>query len=364
MSVALPAVKLTSAQAQQARNVVAQKNSANLIDMQDFAQAQRERIQRFNQRAFNKKTGYAIPLFPLMEAHLEGLDEGMFLFAAESNVGKSALMMSALYSACTCEENKLCGLYVSLDDQEDDIFSRIIAMQQMIPISVAAKPTRWETAIAESPEKENVYRDWLNKREEGIKSLTDVSGRFVLVDSEEIKSGEKLLDYMKKYQCYVRATKGEDWNIIVAIDSLSDIRFADQPKLQERALHDYIAKTVKDWTKELHIPIFGSVHMRKLNGNRRPTLDDLKESGEYVYESSVTFLLHNDVSKNQEAANVFYQGEDPEEGKQPIIEIHWAKNKRSSYKKRSYCFFAPGMSYVEECPKDASKRYDAIVYAS
>lgn len=41
----------------------------------------------FDQIAWNKKSGYQIPHFPFMQKKLEGLDEGLYLFAAESNAG-------------------------------------------------------------------------------------------------------------------------------------------------------------------------------------------------------------------------------------------------------------------------------------
>ena len=153
-------------------------------------------------------------------------------------------------------------------------------------------------------------------------------------------------------------------DIIVAIDSLSDISFDSQNFRGEKELNDHIAKEVKRWAAhELKVPIFGSLHLRKLNTNRRPTPDDLKESGRYHYEASAVFLLHNDVGKNKQSANIYFNDEASEE-KLPIIEIDWAKNKKSSYKGRTYCYFTPDQSKISECSSELMRRYDCLIYES
>ena len=51
-----------------------------------------------------------------------------------------------------------------------------------------------------------------------------------------------------------------------------------------------------------------------------------------------------------------------QEEKLPIIEFDWAKNKKSSYKGRSFCYFAPEMSRAAECNADAMRRFNALLY--
>lgn len=74
-------------------------------------------------------------------------------------------------------------------------------------------------------------------------------------------------------------------------------------------------------------------------------------------------MIHNDVSKNKNVANVFYQ-EPGDSTKLPVLEIDWAKNKKSSYKGRTYCTFTPEFSRAVECTEDQKLRFDAIVYSS
>lgn len=314
----------------------------------------------FDEAAWNKGGGYKLPNYPMMEEKLEGLDEGLYLFAAESNVGKSAIMANIIWDACTCVENNLFGIYYSLDDSSHDIIPRVIAMDQLIPISVVAKPQRFKAMIESAAENSAYYQECLNKRTAGLNRLRALNGTFKIMDGTRIKSAEEMYDHMRLMQIHVKALNPKA-NIIVAIDSVDDVRFADRYFNNTTDRHAEIAKTIKEWAIELHIPIFGSRHLSKLKQNRRPVMDDMKDSNEYAYEASVVFMLYNDVSKNKQAAKI-YTNEEGVEGKSPVIEIDWAKNKKSSYKGRTYCYFSPEFSKAVECNKEVAQRFDALIY--
>lgn len=332
------------------------------MPIKDFFESSIDDYKSFDENAWNKGEGYKLPNYPIIEEKLEGLDEGLYLFAAESNVGKSAVMLNLMYDACTHAPNKLFGIYYTLDDSKYDIIPRVIAADQMIPISVAAKPQRFKIMIERGEENSALYQDWINKRQKGLDNLKAINHMFKIEDGNTIKTAEDIYNHMRQLQIYIKALDPKA-NIIVGIDAVDDIRFATKHFGSTTDRHAEIAKTIKDWSTELHIPIFGSRHLSKLKQVRRPTLDDLKDSNEYVYEASVVWLLYNDVSKNKQGANIF-STEEGVEGKQPIIEFDWAKNKKSSYKGRTYGYFTPEYSKVTECSKEAMKRFDALIYTA
>ncbi|MED1125379.1 DnaB-like helicase C-terminal domain-containing protein [Bacillus atrophaeus] len=334
--------------------------SENQAEMEDFFETTENELDQFEEYTWNKGEGYKIPGFPVMEQRLEGLEAGLYLFAGESNSGKSAAMMNLLFDVATHPDNNLFGVYYSLDDSKNEIIPRVIAMNELIPIGVASKPQRYQNKIDNAEEGSATYQDWLNKRTAGIQRLKGLKEKFKVVDGNTIKNAEQLHDHIKKVKIFLNAIDPE-CNLIIAIDALNDIRFASKNYKPGNELNSAIAKEVKEWAVEFDIPILGSTHLRKLNGNRRPVLDDLKESGEYVYEASVVWLVHNDVSKNKQAANVYYNAEGVEE-KMPVLELDWAKNKKSSFKGRTYQYFTPEMSKLNECQTDVMKRYDALVY--
>lgn len=330
------------------------------VEMEEFFETTNDELDSFDEACWKKGNGYKFPRFPEVEKRLEGLESGFYLFAAESNVGKSAIMMNMLYDAATCEENNLFGIYYTLDDASGEIIPRIISMNERIPISVSSKPKRYQNMIDAGEENSVVFEDWLRKRQVGIENLKAQREFFKIVDGNKVRSAEQLYDHIKKVTRYLK-TFAPDKKLIIAIDSVNDIRFTSKKLAHGNETMTEVARTVKEWTVEFNIPIFGSVHLRKLNGNRRPSLDDLKDSNELVYESSVTWLLYNDVSRNKESASVYYNVEGREE-KLPIVEMDWAKNKKSSFKGRTYNYFTQEFSLLTECPEDIMKRFDALVY--
>lgn len=344
---------------------------ASILEIDDIFNDSISDYESFDQSAWNKKHGYKIPHFPFMEKMLEGLDEGMYLFAAESNCGKTAIMTNIMFDACTYPENKLFGLYYSLDDNKNLVIPRLIGMIENIPISVGAKPARYHDQIdmmtSDDPRREQ-YKKFLEKRENGINKLKNYHNCFKIMDTNDIQYAEDIEKHMEKTIVQIRATLGDDYNIIVAIDALDDIRFQTARFGTETERHIKIAKTVKDWSTKFHIPIFGSRHLNKLRMDRRPTLDDLKDTSEYVYEASMVFLLYNEVGKKKQAASIYFTAagqnnvEENMREKKPVIEIDWAKNKVSSYKGKSYCYFIPEFSKAIEVSEQDKTRFDSLTY--
>lgn len=333
------------------------------VPMEDFFETTEEDIDGFDERARKKGKGYGCPSFPEFDKRMEGLDLGLFMFAGESNSGKSALMMNLMYDYCTNPDNKLYGLYYSLDDSKDEIIPRFVAMDQLIPIGVAAKPKRYEEMVENGEEGSAVYQEWLDKREDGLQRLKELKRQFKIIDGEKITCAEQLLDHARKAQMYVKAYD-PDYNIIVGIDSLSDLTFASKNFKSDKELNDHIAKQVKHWAvTELKVPIFGSLHLKKFEQNRRPQVGDVKESGRYIYEASVLFLVHNDVNKNKQSSTIYYNEDDTDE-KMPILELDWAKNKKSSYKGKTHHYFTPNYSKITECSTDVMRRFDALIYTN
>lgn len=331
-----------------------------------------EAYKTFDSVAWNKKTGYKLPHFPFIQKKIEGLDEGLYLFAAESNAGKTSLMSNILYDACTCKENKLLGLYFSLDDSKQLVIPRIISMIENIPILASAKPHTFKELYDKTPDdnpNKAIYKSYLNKREHGLNKLINQANCFQVRDnSDKIADAEDIYKYIQSMITYVKAMFGDDYNVIVAIDALDDIRFRNGKFQSDTDRHKMIAKTVKDWATEFHIPIFGSRHLNKIRMDRKPVLDDLKDTSEYVYEATMVWLLYNEVGKKGQSASVYYTKSDqqslPENQreKQPVIEINWAKNKASSYKGKSYCYFVPEFSKMIEVPESEKSKYDALAY--
>lgn len=328
------------------------------IVMEDFFATTIEDLNEFDNNAWSKGDGIILPNYPYMTKQLEGLDSGLYLFAGKSNHGKSAAMINIMYDACNHAPNKIYGLYYSLDDSKNEIIPRLIAMDQRIPISVAAKPQRYQNMIDNMEEGSSVYVEMLEKRTIGLENLRQNANKLKVEDSSKIRNIDDMYSHIKMVITYLQSIDPE-YKILIAIDSINDIRLTQTPK--DNDVLAEIARRVKEWTVEFDCPIFASTHIRKLNGNRRPTLEDLKDSSVLVYEASVAFIVYNDVSENKQAAKIF-QTDPSTDVKVPILEIDWAKNKKSSYKGRSFCYFRPDYSRTIECDEEANKRFSALIY--
>lgn len=339
--------------------------SSDEVIMEDFFKTTASDYDMFDERCWNKGDGYKIPSYPIMDEKLEGAESGLYLFAGESNSGKSALMMNIIKDMCSYRENKLFGVYYALDDSKHEIIPRIIAMEQMIPISAASKPKRYENMI-NSCENDNaaLYDSYLKKRQAGLDKLKSEADLFKVEDTSKIKDSTDLKNHMIKLQTFVKSIDPE-MNIIVAIDALNDIKLDSKEfgkidgstkKVEE------ISKFVKDLAVDLDIIIFSSTHLRKLNGNRRPTVDDLKEANTLLYEASVVWLVYNDVSKNKGGASIFWNDSNADNSMGAVIEIDWAKNKKSSYKGRTFAKFMPYYSLCKEGTKEEGDRWEALIY--
>lgn len=341
--------------------------SSDEVIMEDFFKTTLNDYDNFDERCWNKGDGYKIPSYPEMESKLEGVESGLYLFAGESNSGKSALMMNILKDMCSYRPNKLFGIYYSLDDSKHEIIPRIIAMEQQIPIAAASKPKRFENMINDCDNDNSaLYQDYLDKREIGLDKLKSESDVFKIEDATKIKSSTDLKNHMIKMQTYIKSID-PDMNIIIAIDAINDIKLdskefgkidSSTKKIEE------VSKFVKDLSVDLDIIIFSSTHLRKLNGNRRPTVDDLKEANTLLYEASVVWLVFNDVSKNKGGANIYWNDSSIDGNKGAVIEIDWGKNKKSSFKGRTFTKFMPYFSLCKECNKEEANRYEALIYQS
>lgn len=318
-------------------------------------------IRAIEARNWQTGEGYQAPHFPLFTQKLEGLESGLYVFAGESNSGKTGVMINIFWDLVLHPSNKLYGVYFSLDDAKTEIYPRIIAMQQMIPIGSVKKPKVYQDKATQDPIQYSHYLDYLDRRQVGFDQLIEQAPHVGIFDNSSPEEGcsneQEMYAQIKKIQEAVKK-QDPDANIIVVIDAIDDIRL--KTEVPDRA--EEIAKIVKSWAVELDIPIFGSKHLKKINGNRRPILDDLRDSNTLIYESSVVFLIFNDVSKNKQQAKIFYLSEDGET-KQPIIEMDWAKNKKSSYKGITFAHFIPDFSKASECSEAQGKHYESSMYS-
>ena len=332
----------------------------NKVCTVDYFNVMANALDEFDNRAWNKKEGYKTPNFPSLTNGLEGWDSGLYIFAGLANHGKTAIMTNILEDLVMNPDNKLFGIFYSLDDNKNKVLPRLVSMRERLPISLISKPGRYQQMINEGHPDSIHIAQQLDKRRQGIENLKQQSNKLMVLDSQDIKSNIDLKNSIHQIYNYVKSID-EEANIVVAVDGLKDINFVDM-NLSENEKVDQASRFLKEISVELDIIVMSSMHLRKLNGNRRPGVEDLRDSNRLEYEADVIFLAYNDVSRNKDAAKVFTRTGAEDSPKQPVLELDWAKNKISSYKGRTFCYFAPEYSKAIECNEDDSKRFNALVY--
>ena len=318
-------------------------------------------IDDFEEACQQEGEGYEAPNFPMWSKKMEGLQNGFYIFAGFSNSGKTALASNLAFDYALNEKNHLFMLYYSLDDSKEDVISRIAAMRGHVPISVIRKPKRYEKKIENGEDGSALYKKQLEARGKILKELKELSRHFMVRDAEEIDCIEKMLNHAKMVKAFL-TTHDPEANVIIVIDSLMDIDIDSEKFREERDRNTAISKLVKKYaTVDIKCPIFGTAHVRK-NSGKRVQISDLKESGRYEYDARAVFLITNDVSRNGQNAEIYYTDVN-DSRKRPVLEIYWAKNKASSFKERTYCYFMPEYSLAREVDAEQTEVFDATIYA-
>lgn len=254
---------------------------------------------------------------PRLEKLLSGWQPGLILLGAEFHSGKSCFMVKAGYEAAMANPEDTIVVFLTLDDTMEEFMKRLVSLHTRIDFNLIASPRAF---IANDPVLNAQY-------DTGMKSLKQINN-IIVRDATYGRS----LRYLRNYFESLR-TKYPDKRIIVFTDSLAKIT-ADGA--EEDATEDgggtktnwkaYLASELKYLTTKHKICLVTPTDLRKMNGARRPTVDDLKDAVELGYEAQVICLMYNDLKRQGDDAILKYV---PDGGTQeePIVEMDFRKNK-------------------------------------
>ena len=285
----------------------------------------------------------------------DGLQTGLIMVAGQANVGKSSLCMNLAYTISKAnteitekKPNKAYVLYFSLDDNDTDLLPRFIAIDQKIPINVIKAPKKYEDDILK-----------MTKRAQGMNNLKDRLDYFKIIDSKQGTSIEFIEEQLKRHHLQLQM-KDEAYKLVAIVDNFHDITVDSQSFSNENKKYDHISGEISRICTQLDIPFICTAEFRKLNGNRRPVVDDIRESVKIAYEAKAILLCYNEVGLRGEAASIYWQRPDVDM-KQPVMEVKVGKNKYSEYKNRLFFEFMPEIAYLKEVPLEGAKRYNQMI---
>lgn len=286
----------------------------------------------------------------------EGLNTGVHLIAGQSNVGKSGICMQLAWQIAQANQvpterqpKKAFVLYFSLDDSNNELLPRLVAIDQKIPINAVRFPKKYQD-----------NQHFMSRREIGFKNLEDSVMHINMMDVNEGSDIEHIEETTEKYALEL-AQVDPNYQIVIFIDNFHDVTVRDVNfGADGNGKYDYIADQLSRIATKFDCPIICTAEFRKLNGNRRPKLDDIRESVKIVYEAKAIILCYNEVGLRGQQAQIFWNKEETPD-KQPVFEAHIGKNKFGSFKGRIYFEFMPEMSYFREVPDAGAVRYSQMI---
>lgn len=241
-------------------------------------------------------------------------------------------------------------LYFSLDDNNNELLPRLVAIDQRIPINVVRYPKKY---------KDNAT--YMEKRAKGVQKLRENADYINMQDVNNGSDIEYIEETMEKYHVELQK-EDPTYQLVVFIDNFHDITIGDE-KLRGKTggeKYDHIADQLTKIATKYDCPIVCTAEFRKLNGNRRPGVDDIRESVKILYEAKAVMLCYNEVSiRGQQATVHWMRADNP--NKQPVYEVHIGKNKFSSFKGRAFFEFIPEMAFCREVSEAGAQRYAQMV---
>jgi hypothetical protein len=247
--------------------------------------------------------------------------------------------VKSCYLAAIYNPDDTVSVYLSLDDTIEEAMQRIVSLHSQMHFEAVRAP---RVAFASAP---TAMAEFFKSIEE----LKDIKN-LVVRDATHGRS----LAYLQSFFANLRA-KYPDKKLVVFIDSLAKIT----PDAGERTNDGdpagstgktnwkaYLASELKYMTTIYKIAIVTPTDLRKLNDDRRPTRDDLKDCAELAYEANSVLLAYNDMNRRRDRATQTWLYNGIEE--HPLFEVIVDKNKITTFKGTiRYEFYGPCSEFFE-----------------
>jgi len=241
----------------------------------------RNKQQRDATRSPGQLLGYRLNRFaPIAEA-IDGVQSGFYVFAGITHVGKTAFLTN-IFSDLLESNGDLFGVYFSLDDNENVIINRLLAIEcgGVLKINDLQRAVKDPTAAGK-----------LAAAYDKLANLAD-AGRFNIMDFAQIQTIEGVESVIRSY---IRDGK----KLVAVIDGLQNIETGKEyGGLREKNVD--LAANMKRLVDVYQIPILTSVEIRKRKSDKpenaavMPTIDDIMESGKYGYNANHIWIGHPD----------------------------------------------------------------------
>lgn len=285
-----------------------------------------------------------------------GFRTGWVILGGSSNAGKTSFLSLMGWNIAHSNPDVFV-LDFSLDDPMKDKIPRVVASANKVLINAVRMPKSFEQ-----------YPDMLKRRKEGIDKLRKAVDKYQAYDANhgtDIDEIERTVQNMivSLEEEAVRTGKPRK-RLVVMIDNFHDLTTTNAQAMgSDKMKYDYLAQRCSDMATLLDIVLISTGEFKKLNGFRRASVEDLRESIKIVYEAKLILICHNEVGLKGESASIYYDRAGMH-AKQPVFEVSFSKNKMSSFKGRLFYEFYPEIAYFEEADQAASSKYRNLVFSN
>lgn len=296
-----------------------------------------DRIFEYNESVWeNQQSGYQIPAWKFLNEQMNGFQKGMYLVGGLSNIGKTHWMLNWLKEMAKANPD-VYTLFFSIDDNLPKVIPRLIASESRLSINTVANPSKY--IVEEFAKNKKVQSELMEKREMALQTIKDIAKRNLTVKDD---SDGYTLEYIEKTVALYKEITGK--NLTVFIDNFHKIRVKQMFRSSTEKF-TFLSEEIKRITNQYGLLVGATVELRKLNHKGEPELDDIKDSGDIIYDADVVFMLHNDLHSKGESPFIFKDLGNT----YPILQVSVKKNKLSSFKGTDYFRLYPEFSLVKEC---------------
>jgi hypothetical protein len=289
---------------------VGNKEKSNVIEY-DLEAYLNNKYQTESNRDPNAMLGHKLNKFKQIEGKLDGIQSGFYVIAAETNIGKTAFL-SNLYMDLLESNNDLHGVYFSMDDHKKDIINKWVA--ELTNISI----TQMQKRQGNNQDQKKIFAAY-----QKIISMHK-EGRLEIYDQSNLSNFNQLAQIAERLA-------GKQF--FFAIDGIFNISVGNfNQKREENIERANMLKAIAD---QYEIPVIGTAEVRKSiqkQETRKLSLDDIMESAKFAYNANLVWLLSETSNENDQVS----------------LNLKYAKNKLTGFKKSQNLIYLPYIGKITE----------------
>ena len=274
-------------------------------------------LQKYNdeRNRISALLGYQLDKFKNLCDNIDGVQPGLYLIGAETNVGKTA-MLTNLSLDIVQSNDEVRVVYFSMDDSWNVIVNRFLGILTEIDLNLVQRQL---TDDADKKKLKEAY-DYLIH-------LSDEE-RLVVRDLSEVSNYDQIEAVIREYY--------DHDELAVFLDGLYNVEVEASGGIRETNIER--ANKLKTMVDTYDVPILCTAELRKKTRedgkDKPPTIHDFMETGKFGYNANVAWLLSSNYNNK-------ILDEIP-------IKLNYEKNKVSHYKGYQELTFIRSKGIVKE----------------